>query len=258
MTDFLKTCERAARAGGHILLDWVGKIAAREKGPADLITEADLASQEEIQRIVLSTYPDHAFLGEEGNRPGPPGAEYRWLVDPLDGTTNYVHQIPHYCVSVALERRNQLVCGAVFDPVSRECFTAEAGGGARLNGRSIAVSKVERLDQAVVAVSLPPKVQPGSRELSEMVRMAVESQALRRTGSAALNLCYVAAGRFDAYWGGNTKPWDVAAGTLMIREAGGVITDYSGRSLDINVPKFVAAATPQLHQQVLRMVGDGR
>jgi len=258
MTDFLKTCEQAARAGGQVLLDWVGRIAAREKAPADLVTEADLASQEEIRRIVLSTYPDHSFLGEEGGSKGPANAEFRWIVDPLDGTTNYVHQIPHYCVSVALERRKELVCGAVYDPVSRECFTGQAGQGAYLNERRLTVSKVERIEQAVVAVSLPPQMTPESRELAEMVRVAVAAQALRRTGSAALNLCYVAAGRFDAYWGGNTKAWDVAAGALMIREAGGIITDYRGGPLDLNIPRFVAAATPALHKQMLEMVGDDR
>ncbi|HEY2827023.1 MAG TPA: inositol monophosphatase family protein [Pirellulales bacterium] len=258
MSDFLKTCERAARAGGQLLLDWVGKIAAREKAPADLVTEADLASQEEVRRIVLSAFPGHAFLGEEGGDPGPADAEYRWLVDPLDGTTNYVHQIPHYCVSVALEGRNELVCGAVFDPVSGECFTAEAGKGAFLNGRRMKVSRVEQIEQAVVVVSLPPKLTADSRELAEMVRVAVVSQGLRRTGSAALNLCYLAAGRFDAYWGGNTKPWDVAAGALMIREAGGVITNYTGGRLDVDLPRFVAAATPALHAEILRLVGDQR
>jgi myo-inositol-1(or 4)-monophosphatase len=258
MTDFLKTCEHAARAGGQVLLDWVGRIAAREKAPADLVTEADLASQEEIRRIVLSTYPHHSFLGEEGSPKGPANAEFRWIVDPLDGTTNYVHQIPHYCVSVALERRNELVCGAVYDPVSRECFTAQAGQGAYLNERRLTVSKVERIEQAVVVVSLPPQMTSESRELAEMVRVAVAAQALRRTGSAALNLCYVAAGRFDAYWGGNTKAWDVAAGALMIREAGGIITDYHGGPLDLNIPRFVAAATPAIHKQMLEMVGDDR
>jgi myo-inositol-1(or 4)-monophosphatase len=159
---------------------------------------------------------------------------------------------------VALVRRNELLCGAVYDPVSRECFTAQAGGGAQLNGQPLAVSSVERLDQAVIAVSLPPRVQPNSREIAEMVRVTLESQAIRRTGSAALNLCYLAAGRFDAYWGGNTKPWDVAAGALMIREAGGVITDYQGGPLDLDIAQFVAAATPALHEQLLRLVGDER
>ena len=212
MSQFLETCERAARSAGQILLDWVDRFSPREKAPADLVTEADLASQDEIRRILLGEFPDHAFLGEEGGDRGTANAQYRWLVDPLDGTTNYVHHIPHYCVSIALECRGQLVCGAVFDPVSRECFTAEQGSGAFLNGRKLAVSQVQNIEEAVVVVSLPPKVEPGSRDLAELTRVTIACQAIRRTGSAALNLAYVAAGRFDAYWGGNTKPWDVAAG----------------------------------------------
>ncbi|HEY2761160.1 MAG TPA: inositol monophosphatase family protein, partial [Pirellulales bacterium] len=218
--------------------------------------EADLASQEAIRRILLSEFPDHAFLGEEGGDPGPAGADYRWLVDPLDGTTNYVHHIPHYCVSIALERRGQLICGAVFDPVSRECFTAEAGGGAFLNGRKLVVSQIQTINEAVVVVSLPPKVQPDSRDLVELARVTVACQAIRRTGSAALNLAYVAAGRFDAYWGGNTKPWDIAAGALLIQEAGGVITATSGGPLCLGNPRFVAASTKGLHAAMLRLVGQ--
>jgi myo-inositol-1(or 4)-monophosphatase len=258
MSDYLKTCERAARAGGMVLLDWVGRFAAREKAQSDLVTEADLASQEEIRRILLSVYPDHGFLGEEGGGGGPENAEFRWLVDPLDGTTNYVHRVPHYCVSIALERRGELLCGAVFDPISRECFTGEAGKGAFLNGQKLAVSSVERIEQAVAAVSLPPKVQPGSRDLAELTRITVACQAIRRTGSAALNLCYLAAGRFDAYWGGNTKPWDIAAGALMIREAGGLITGTDGGPLCLNDSRFVAASTKTLHEEMLRLVGDHR
>jgi myo-inositol-1(or 4)-monophosphatase len=258
MSDYLKTCERAARAGGIVLLDWVGRFAAREKAQADLVTEADLASQEEIRRILLSVFPDHDFLGEEGGSSGREDAEFRWLVDPLDGTTNYVHRIPHYCVSIALERRGELVCGAVFDPISRECFTGEAGKGAFLNDQKLSVSSVERVEQAVAVVSLPPKVQPGSRDLAELARVTVACQAIRRTGSAALNLCYLAAGRFDAYWGGNTKPWDIAAGALMIREAGGLITGTDGGPLCLSNARFVAASTKRLHEEMMRLVGDQR
>ena len=279
MSDYLKTCERAARAGGMVLLDWVGRFAAREKAQSDLVTEADIASQEEIRRILLSTYPDHGFLGEEGGAIGPerrqpalpqqvqppalPGVlpenpEFRWLVDPLDGTTNYVHGIPHYCVSIALERRGELVCGAVFDPISQECFTGEAGKGSFLNGQKLSVSSVEHIEHAVAAVSLPPKVQPGSRDLAELARITVACQAIRRTGSAALNLCYLAAGRFDAYWGGNTKPWDIAAGALMISEAGGLITGTNGGPLCLTDSRFVAASTKNLHEEMLRLVGNDR
>jgi myo-inositol-1(or 4)-monophosphatase len=258
MTDYLKTCEQAARAGGAVLLDWVGRFAAREKGQSDLVTEADLASQEEIRRILLSAYPEHGFLGEEEGVAGQENAEFRWLVDPLDGTTNYVHGIPHYCVSIALEQRGELICGAVFDPISRECFTAEVGKGSFLNGQKLAVSRVDRIDLAVAAVSLPPKVQPGSHDLAELARVTVACQAIRRTGSAALNLCYLAAGRFDAYWGGNTKPWDIAAGALMIREAGGLITGTNGDPLCLTDSRFIAASTKKLHEQMLRLVGDDR
>jgi myo-inositol-1(or 4)-monophosphatase len=256
MSDYLKTCERAARAGGHVLLDWIGRFQAREKAPADLVTEADLASQEEIRRILLTTYPNHGFLGEEGNPAGSADSEYRWLVDPLDGTTNYVHQIPHYCVSIALEHHGKLVCGAVFDPVSRECFTAEAGRGANLNGRRIAASQTTAIGDAVVVVSFPARVQPKSRELAEFERVVVACRAIRRTGSAALNLCYVAAGRFDAYWGGQTQAWDVAAGALMLQEAGGIITNPDGGELDINRPRFVAAGTRELHVEMMKLVGE--
>jgi myo-inositol-1(or 4)-monophosphatase len=254
MTDYLKTCEHAARSGGQVLLDWVGRFAAREKGPADLVTEADLASQEVIREILLSAYPEHGFLGEEGESTGAEKAEYRWLVDPLDGTTNYVHQIPHYCVSIALERRGQLICGTVFDPVSGECFTAVHGGGAHLNGRKIAASAAVDFSQAVAAVSFPPKVQRGSRALNEFNRAVEVFQSIRRTGSTALNLCYLATGRFDAYWGGDTKAWDVAAGALIVQEAGGVITDYTGKSLDLDHPQFAAAATAPLHAKLLDLL----
>jgi myo-inositol-1(or 4)-monophosphatase len=157
-----------------------------------------------------------------------------------------------------LERQGDLVCGAVFDPVSKECFTADASHGAFLNGRKISASGVDRLAQAVAVVSLPPQVKPNSRDLDELCRVAVACQAIRRTGSAALNLAYVAAGRFDAYWGGNTKAWDVAAGALLIREAGGIITASDGGPLNLNDPRFIAAATKPLHEAMLQLVGDRR
>ena len=144
MNEFLKNCEAAARAGGQVLLDWIGHFDTREKARFDMVTDADLASQEVVRGMLLAAYPDHGFLGEEGLPSGNADAEYRWVVDPLDGTTNYIHQIPHYCTSVGLERRGELMCGAVYDPILKECFTAAAGQGAFLNGRRISVSKVDR------------------------------------------------------------------------------------------------------------------
>src|SRR5687768_15961356 len=141
MHDYLTVCESAARAGGAVLLDWIDRFAVREKGPADLVTEADLASQNTIRDLLLSTFPDHAFLGEESSEL-PEDKPYRWIVDPLDGTTNYVHQVPQYAVSVALTHQGKLLVGTVYDPVSQECFTAAAGKGAWLNGRRLEVSRI--------------------------------------------------------------------------------------------------------------------
>jgi myo-inositol-1(or 4)-monophosphatase len=270
MQSFLTVCEQAARAGGAVLLDWVERFSVREKGPADLVTEADLASQERVREVLLGAFPDHAFLSEEepsghgdlaeetvsGGKSGAATGRYRWIVDPLDGTTNYVHRIPEFAVSLALERDGEVLAGCVFNPVANECYTASRGGGAFLNGRRIAVSRATSLAQALVAASFPPKVEPGSRPLLDFQRVIVACHSIRRTGSAALNLCYVAAGRFDAYFARETKTWDVAAGSLLIQEAGGLITALDGRPLNLSRPQFLAAATPELHAELRAIVGD--
>jgi myo-inositol-1(or 4)-monophosphatase len=266
MPEFSAICEQAARAGGAVLLDWVERFSVREKGPADLVTEADLASQETVRKVLLSAFPEHGFLSEE--EPSKPAAgtltggddlsttPYRWIVDPLDGTTNYVHRVPEFAVSIALEHAGETLVGCVFNPVSGECFTAERGGGAYLNGRRLTVSRTVRLSQALIAASFPARVDPGSRALSDFNRVVVACQAIRRTGSAASNLCYVAAGRFDAYWAHDTKIWDVAAGSLMIREAGGLITAFDGSPLRLEHPQFIAASTKELHSELRALVGD--
>ena len=218
MTDYAKICEQAARAGGAVVSDWVGRIAVRKKGHADLVTQADLASQEAVRHIVLGAFPDHTLLGEEDSpqqtatpSTATPRAEYRWIVDPLDGTTNYVHQVPHYAVSLALEHRGKVLVGTVYDPTSDECFTATAGQGARLNGQPIATSPVTDLSEALAASGFPNQVLPDSPDLLVFLEALWQCQAVRRTGCASLNLCYVAAGRFDVCWAYSTKIWDVAA-----------------------------------------------
>jgi myo-inositol-1(or 4)-monophosphatase len=268
MSEFLDICERAARAGGAVLLDWDERFSVREKGPSDLVTEADLVSQETVREILLSAFPDHEFLSEEepavaadptdsaaGQMADVQPPQHRWIVDPLDGTTNYVHHIPEFAVSIGLERGGEVLVGCVFNPVAGECYTAERGGGAFLNGRRLAASRVTQLSQALVAAGFPPKVEPGSRPLVDFNRMIVACQSIRRTGSAALNLCYVAAGRFDAYWARETKIWDVAAGSLMIKEAGGLISSLDGSPLRLNRPQFIAAGTESLHRQIREIVG---
>ncbi|HKD37281.1 MAG TPA: inositol monophosphatase family protein [Pirellulales bacterium] len=266
MPDFLAVCEQAAREGGAVLLNWVERFTVREKGPSDLVTEADLASQETVRKVLLSAFPNHEFMSEEepfkpaisAIRAGsePAVKSYRWIVDPLDGTTNYVHRVPEFAVSVALEHDGKILVGCVFNPVSGECFTAERGSGAFLNGRRLAASRTTKLVDALIAASFPARVEPGSRALTDFNRVVVACQAIRRTGSAAMNLCYVAAGRFDAYWAHDTKTWDVAAGSIMIQEAGGLITAFDSSPLRLEHPQFIAAATEELHDELRAIVGD--
>ena len=263
MHEYLDTCEQAVRAGGSVIQDWVGRFEVQEKGPADLVTQADLASQQEIGRIVLGAFPDHCLLGEEADSPQiPPGspvpsgqAEYRWIVDPLDGTTNYVHQVPHYCVSLGLQRNGEMLVGAVFDPVNDECYTASSGGGAYLNGKKIHTSQVSELSEALAAVGFPPKVTLGSPDLLVFLKAVERCQAIRRTGSAALNLCYLAAGRFDVFWSFSTKIWDVAAGALIVREAGGMLMAPEGGEFVLEEARFAAAANRPLHAELIELIG---
>ena len=250
LSDFQDVSDRAARLAGAVLLDWAGRFQVREKGRSDLVTEADLASQEVIRATLLGAFPKHGFLGEEGGGKPSEDRGYRWIVDPLDGTTNYVHGIPNYSVSIALEQAGKLLVGTVFDPVSGECYSAAAGGGAFLNGRRISVSSVSRLDQAVVAMSFPPGLTRESAELTEFLQIILLAQSMRRFGSSALNLCFVAAGRFDAYWSSSAKIWDVAAGLLLVEEAGGVVRNRQGGPLLLDPPHFMSAATPELEAEL--------
>jgi myo-inositol-1(or 4)-monophosphatase len=259
LADYLKACEQAARTGGEVLLSWIGRFGVREKGPADLVTQADWESQEAIRKVLLTAFPRHAFVSEEADVELDPTAEFVWVVDPLDGTTNYVHQLPHYAVSIALVSRAQPLVGVVLDPVHNECFTAARGQGARLNGQPIRTSAVEEVSQALVAASFAAKVSVDSAEIDQFVAALLNCQAMRRTGSAALNLCYLAAGRFDAFWALSTKAWDVAAGTLIVEEAGGKVTQLNGQPLDLKAaPHPVAAATPALHERFRRLLAEAK
>ncbi len=260
MPEFVEVCERAARAGGRILIDMAGRINVREKNPKDLVTEADLASQEAIRSIVLEAFPHHGFLGEEDM--GGPGdrqvsealdADYCWVVDPLDGTTNYVHQLPSYSVSIALMQRSTPITGVVYDPVMDECFSAIRGEGAWLNGVPIRTSGRVKMNESLIAASFPPDVQRDSIEVSRFIEVLCSCRALRRLGSAALNLCYVAAGRLDGYWATSVNTWDVAAGLLLVEEAGGTMSAIEG-TLNWARPKFAAAASESLHADLLSLI----
>ena len=214
-----------------------------------------MASQEVVRKIVLGAFPDHSLLGEEDAAEQPARrAEYRWIADPLDGATNYVHGVPHYTVSLALERNGRTLVGAVFDPNLDECFTAAAGKGAFLNGRQIHVSTATDLADALACTSFPAAVKVDSPDLLVFDQAALVCQSVRRMGSASLNLCYLAAGRFDVLWNFATKIWDVAAGWLLVEEAGGVMTAPEGGPFILEEARFVAAATPALHGQLRTLV----
>ena len=258
MPDFLEVCRRAALAGGDVLLSWRDRFSTREKASRDLVTDADLASQKAIRQILLGAFPDHDFLGEEtdpdDNGRAPLNAKYRWIVDPLDGTSNYVHRLQTFAVSIALEDEGRIVLGVIHDPIAREFYHAEAGKGAYLNGHRLATSGCHSPAEALIAVSFSPHVPRDSVEIRRFIEGLVACQSVRRLGSAALNLAYLAAGRLDAYWATSVHNWDVAAGILLVREAGGVVTDICGGELDLDHPQFVASASVPLHEHMLRLL----
>jgi myo-inositol-1(or 4)-monophosphatase len=264
--DPLAVCEAAARAAGRVLTAWRGRFTAQAKGPRDLVTEADHAAQAEVRRIVLEAFPRHGFVGEEADgiatrpppgQPGHSGSGLRWIVDPLDGTTNYVHGFPAYCVSIALADGDDLLVATIHDPLRDECFTARRGGGAFLNGEPISPPAVRVSDEAVAAVSFPTHVTVDAPAVRDFLAVLPHVQAIRRTGSTALNLAYVACGRMHAFWVRRISCWDVAAGILIAREAGCAVGGFEGSAdgLDLDAPAVIAASTPELLATFRRMLG---
>ncbi len=258
----LETACEAARLGGKILLDYLGKAEVREKGPADLVTDADLASQRAIEQLIRLRYPQHEFLGEESSvedrERAVASGRPLWVVDPLDGTANFVHRLPSFSVSVALVEQNEASHGAVYDPLSDTLYAASKMGAVTKNGKPIRVSPCQRLDQAMVCCSFRPSVQRSDPEVAQFLCVLERSQSLRRLGSAALNLCYVAEGCLDAYWASSVKTWDVAAGYLIARAAGATLTKTNGGTFDLWEPQLLITATEPLHAEMLeclRMAG---
>jgi len=250
--------EEAARLGATQLEDWRARFSVREKAHADLVTEADHASQQAIRSFLQGRFPDHGFLGEEdaGAKDGRALAEVpTWIVDPLDGTANYVHGVPAYCVSVGLVVGGEPVAGAIYDPRLREMFSAAKGQGASLNGQPIRVSEVNELRRALLSTGFPPDPDCQARNLQWWGRFLYRAQALRRTGSTALNLAYVAAGRFDGYWAFDNYAWDVAAGILLVTEAGGVVSRADGSAMDLFKPDLVVG-NPVVYAAMVEVLGS--
>lgn len=247
LLDCLDAAKEAARRAAVVLDQWRQKFQVREKGRADLVTDADLASQRTIQEYLVRRFPDHGFLGEEdlsaSNRPGPE-APPTWIVDPIDGTTNYVHDCPLYCISIGLQIAGALVVGAVYDPCRQEMFAAAQGHGAWLNERRLQTSAAQRLQDALLATGFPPDMRGHERTLDWWRHFSFNAQSLRRTGSTALNMAYVAAGRFDGYFAFDNHVWDVAGATVLVREAGGMVTNVDGSPYDPYTPDALATNGP--------------
>ena len=250
MESCLKTACRAAELGAEILLDWRGRFSVREKSRANLVNEADEASQNAIYDHIHERFPDHGFLGEEGLSGNPHNSEYLWVIDPLDGTSNYVHGFPYYAVSIALQRSGQLLVGAIYDPNRHEMFTAVTGGGAFLNGEPIRTSGESDLSQAMGMASLPIAAGPDSPAIHQFLTGLQHLQTVQRSGSAALNLASVASGRVDVFWSTSLNPWDVAAGVLLVQEAGGTVTNMTGDTVDIMVSSLMAASSSRIQKNL--------
>jgi myo-inositol-1(or 4)-monophosphatase len=245
--ELLKVCDLAARAGAEQLLAWKGRFQARQKAPRDLVTDADLAAEKAIRAVIAAHFSDHGILGEEAPTPEELDRPYCWVVDPLDGTVNYAHGNPCYGPSVAVASRGKLLAGVVYDPERDECFAAAAAEGATLNGVPMSVSSERAVENALAAVSFPTVVTADAPDVRAFLTAAPVCLAMRRTGSAALNLAYVACGRFDAHWAYEINPWDSAAGVLLVQEAGGVATAWDGGPYKLASGDYLAASTPELH-----------
>ncbi len=247
--NFLSIAEEAARLAGEVLEDWASRFTVSEKSRANLVTEADFASQELIHKHIKSHFPEHGFLGEEGLDQPNPNSPYRWIIDPLDGTSNYVHRFPYYGVSIALEEAGELLAGVVFDPNRNEMFTALRGQGAKLNSTPISPTDVDALSRAMVVASLPVGTNGNDPAVARFLKILPLAQSLQRTGSAALNLAYVACGRIELYWSGSLKPWDMAAGALIVREAGGKVTRLDDSPFVVDEPEILASNGTDLHRE---------
>ncbi len=246
----------AARAGAVELMARRDNRTVSEKAPRDLVTDADVAAQRVIRGILESAYPGYAFVGEEQGENLPPDAVRQgaadappcWVVDPLDGTVNFVHRLQNFAVSIGLYAAGRMRMGVIFDPVYNELFTAVDGGPATCNGRLMRPSGCQQLGEALVACSFPAGIDRHSPEISRFVNVLESCRSLRRLGSCALNMCYVADGRLDGYWATCVKSWDSAAGTVICRQAGATITAIDGGPLDDWEPQFAVAANERLNR----------
>jgi myo-inositol-1(or 4)-monophosphatase len=240
-TDVITAAAQIAREAGALLMEHFRQhVKIEYKGEADLVTIADRKSETLIRQRLREHWPSHDILGEEGGLQDT-GSDYRWYVDPLDGTTNFAHGFPVFCVSMALEYRGRRIAGVIYDPTRDELFAAEQGSGAYLNDERIRVSQTTNLAECLLATGFPSHKRHKNPNIFFYHQITLRTHGIRRAGSAALDLCCVASGRFDGFWEFNLNPWDTAAGVLMVEEAGGKITDFGGSPFELNSRETVAS-----------------
>jgi myo-inositol-1(or 4)-monophosphatase len=254
----------AQKAAKRLLRDFneVENLQVSVKGPGDFVSQADLRAEASLREDLEKARPGYGFLMEESGASGSEKWAWRWVVDPLDGTTNFLHGIPHWCISIALERRlpdgaNEVAAGLVYSPVNNEMFWAEKGTGAYVNDKRLRVSARRELKDALFATGIPFAITSAANRLAfarTLGTLMPQTAGVRRFGSAALDLAWVAAGRYDGYWESGIHPWDIAAGMLIVREAGGYATDEQGRDV---ISRTIVAGNPHLHAKLLEVVADG-
>lgn len=254
MTGIREFAIETAKRAGALLRENVGKVGRIEfKGAVDIVTEVDRKSEDLIMDAIGKAFPGHGILTEESPEVKQ-DSPYKWIIDPLDGTTNYSHGFPFFCVSIGFEEAGEVTFGAVYDPMLDELFTAEKGVGAALNGKKITVSSIDDLGRSLLATGFPYDLRASKENnLDFFSKFSLKAQAIRRAGSAALDLCYIAAGRFDGYWEMKLRPWDVAAGALIVGEAGGRVTDFSGGPFSI-YGRECLASNGLLHEDMTRIL----
>jgi myo-inositol-1(or 4)-monophosphatase len=240
----------AHEAGALLMEKFSRQLAIHYKGDINLVTEADKMSEDLIIAAIRRNFPEHGILAEESPAINT-GSSQRWIIDPLDGTTNYAHGYPVFCISIGLEKEGKVILGVVYDPTRRDTFVAVRGEGAYLNGKRLAVSKTQELTRGLLATGFPYDIRSSKdNNINLFNGMAMEAQAIRRAGAAALDMAYVACGRFDGFWELKLMPWDTAAGCLLVEEAGGKITGISGAPWDIFSPNIVVS-NGRIHEQMI-------
>lgn len=258
MHPILNVATIAAREAGEFIineLENVGQLKIEEKGRNDYVTEIDRVAEDIIIRTIRQYYPDHNILAEESGKHTTP-SHFEWIIDPLDGTTNFLHELPHFAISIAVREKGKLMHGVVYDPVKNELFSASRGDGAKMNDFRIRVSGQKKLDKALLATGFPyHDFSYVDAYMASLKELMLQTAGIRRGGSAALDLAYVAAGRVDGYWEFNLKPWDIAAGALIVMEAGGLVTDFTGDDNFLTSGNIVAG-NPKMLQAMAKTISQ--